>query len=852
VKQNRSEGSAKTDAIFATTARSRLRRLTLLARAALLIERLTRALSPAAIVTGLFVAVSWTGLWLGANGLARFAGTAVFLGLLLAALTPLRRFSIPSAADARAALDAQSAEAPAATLADALANEGDPQTLGLWRLHLRRAEKNAANLQPVRPAPKLWIMDRYAVGGLAVLALCASAFMAGPEKYARIAAAFDWRRNAAENAPYRIDAWIDPPTYTGKPPIVLPLTSSSTMAPITAPIGSTVIIRAVGDADLRVAIEGGVKAAAPEPGATPNQRRFVLQGDGSLRISRGDKEVGAFSLRSLPDAPPTITPLGSPQPNLRGSFTLAYRIDDDYGARDAQVSVAQPLADGLAPEGHALVEPPKGALELAAAPGGLGEARSTLDWSDSPYAGARVDLNLRVRDEGGNEGQALVKGFMLPQKNLANPLARALAEQRRLLSLDSGQRDKVLTAIDALMIAPEVFTPTMSVYLGLRFAHASLRRARSDADLIAVADFLWEMALHIEEGDAPQAERDLRAAQKALREALSRGASPEEIERLTQQLQKALDAFLAELEKNSTQKARSGESETGDSQTVTPKDLKSMLDQLSDAAKNGDKEAAMELLDRMQEMLENLRSAEKSRDSGQAARNRKAMRDIDKLMREQQKLRDDTFAHQRGEPSESDSTPQQGGADEKNQQQGKGSPARPWSQGRQDGADRNNSAGKQGDRRALQLDHRQKQLRDQLESLQQRAAPPGGEAPKGLGEADEAMKQAEQALREGDDDGAMEAQGRALEGLRKGAGEMSAQARQGSPGDNEGQPDEKDGGMRGQNGEGPFGQASRRNNVDATAAQKARKVLEELRRRLADPNRARDELDYLERLIKPD
>ena len=45
---------------------------------------------------------------------------------------------------------------------------------------------------------------------------------------------------------------------------------------------------------------------------------------------------------------------------------------------------------------------------------------------------------------------------------------------------------------------------------------------------------------------------------------------------------------------------------------------------------------------------------------------------------------------------------------------------------------------------------------------------------------------------------------------------------------------------------------SRRNNVDATAAQKARKVLEELRRRLSDPNRGRDELDYLERLIKPD
>ncbi len=186
------------------------------------------------------------------------------------------------------------------------------------------------------------MMDRHALGGLAVLALCASAFMAGPEKYARIAAAFDWRRNAAENAPYRIDAWIDPPAYTGKPPIVLPL--ASMMAPITAPVGSTVIIRAVGDADFRVAIEGGVKAAAPEPGAAPNQRRFVLQGDGSLRISRGDKEVGAFSLRSLPDAPPTITPLGPPQANLRGSFTLAYRIEDDYGARDAQPGVRTSLS----------------------------------------------------------------------------------------------------------------------------------------------------------------------------------------------------------------------------------------------------------------------------------------------------------------------------------------------------------------------------------------------------------------------------------------------------------------------------------------------------------------------------
>ncbi len=164
---------------------SRLSRLTFLAQAALVFERLAGALAPAAIVVGFFVALSWTGIWLGAGMLIRIAGAALFVGLLVAALWRLRRFSFPSADEARAALDAEHVDAPAAALADALANQGDPQTESLWRLHLRRAEKIAARLRPLRPAPRLWALDPYAMGALAVLALCATGFLAGPEKYAR-------------------------------------------------------------------------------------------------------------------------------------------------------------------------------------------------------------------------------------------------------------------------------------------------------------------------------------------------------------------------------------------------------------------------------------------------------------------------------------------------------------------------------------------------------------------------------------------------------------------------------------------------------------------------------------------
>jgi uncharacterized protein (TIGR02302 family) len=859
VKQDPSDWREALRARLATWRQTRPRRLTLLAQGALIFERFARTVAPALIVTGFFVALSWTGLWLGAPSWLRVLGVSAFVGALVATLTRLRAFSWPSAGQARDALDAGGSDAPAAALADALANSGDPRTQGLWRLHQLRAERLAAKLRPVVPSPRLWTIDRYALGALAVLALCATGLLAGPEKYARVAAAFDWRWRPADAAPSRLDAWIDPPAYTAKPPIVLSLSGAPEDA-IAAPVGSVIVVRAANAAALRVGTQGGIEAApaAASPEAAAKEQRFTLRGDGRLSISRDSGEIAHFALRAIPDLPPRITPLGAPQINLHGSFVLAYRIEDDYGARDAQVA-ARPSAGETAPDAHPLVQPPSGSLDLPSGPGGLGEAKTTLDWSDSPYAGARVDLSLRVHDEGGNEGQAILQNFILPGRVFKNPLALALVEQRRILALDSGQKDKTLAAVDALMIAPEIFTPDPKIYLGLRFAHDSLRHARSDAELVAVVDFLWEMALQIEDGDASQAERDLRAAEKALRDALKNGAPPEQIAKLTEQLQKALDQYLKAMEAKAPKAGKPAESDTGNGQSVTPKDLKSMLDQLAEAAKNGDKDAAMEMLDRMQDMLENLRTAEQSQQSQQAAQKRRMMRDVDNLMREQQKLRDDTYSQERGNPKGLD---QQAGQ-EPNQdeaqdgqgesQQDRGAPSPGAGKGKKPGqrGQSQQGQGEQGQGEQDELGQRQGQLEEKLDALRRRAEGQG--AGKGLSDAAEAMKQAEQALRQGDDESALSAQGRALEGLRKGAAEMAQQGDENGPSDDQDQAGDKNGqGMKGQNGEGVFGRANKQNNIDATAAQKARKVLEELRRRLSDPNRAREELDYLERLIRPD
>jgi hypothetical protein len=59
----------------------------------------------------------------------------------------------------------------------------------------------------------------------------------------------------------------------------------------------------------------------------------------------------------------------------------------------------------------------------------------------------------------------------------------------------------VQVGLDSLLIAPERFTPQWGVFMGLRIAAERLRSARTDADLTEVAEWLWTMAVQIEDGD---------------------------------------------------------------------------------------------------------------------------------------------------------------------------------------------------------------------------------------------------------------------------------------------------------------------------------------------------------------
>jgi len=127
-----------------------------------------------------------------------------------------------------------------------------------------------------------------------------------------------------------------------------------------------------------------------------------------------------------------------------------------------------------------------------------------------------------------------------------------------------------------------------------------------------------------------------------------------------------------------------------------------------------------------------------------------------------------------------------------------------------------------------------------------------------LGSAGESMGEAEGSLGEGNADGAVDSQGRALEALRRGAQALANSMQQQGYGMGPGQPGNRAQG-RADQGTDPLGRPLRgRDYGDDTTVkvpgeidvQRARRILEELRRRYGESFRPQLELDYIERLLK--
>ena len=625
--------------------------------------------------------MSWLGLWLWLPPLGRAAAVVAFGLVALAAAVPFGLVRLPGAAESLRRLDRGSGlrHRPATALVDELAvTPKDPYSLALWNAHVARTLAAARAFKAGWPVPRVALRDPYALRGLILIACIATFVAAGGERWKRIAAAFDWQ-GVVLPANFRVDAWVTPPAYTGKPPIILagihpgePARAEPGRAdgPLSVPVGSTLVVRATGKLSLDISGKGGVtpvKEQARVPAGT-QEFRFKVDGTGTATLRGvGDDLTWAFNV--IPDKAPTIALTKDPEQQRRGSLLLSYRVEDDYGVTQAQATFVRKDETPAQSEGRRpLFGPPEFPLVLPQSRTRNGVGQTIKDLTNHPWAGAEVVMTLIARDEGGNEGKSEPFTLRLPERVFTKPLAQALIEQRRNLALDANARSLVITALDALATAPEKFTPDAGVYLGLRSIFWSLVRAKSDDDLREIVGRLWSMAVGLEDGNISDAQAALRNAEEALRQALERGASEQDLKQLMDQLRAAMDRYMQamqEQQKNNQQLARPLD---GNARAVRPQDLKNMLDRLENLARNGAKDAARQLLQELQQMMENLQMASPDMNGDDLGDMMPELDELGDMIQQQQELRDRTF--QQGQDRRRQQRGQQGqqGQDQQGQQ----------------------------------------------------------------------------------------------------------------------------------------------------------------------------------------
>src|SRR5579871_5703142 len=419
-----------------------------LSRAALLWERVWPALWPASGIAGLFAAAALFDLlaplpW-GLHALILSASiTAIGLSLYFG----FRDLRLPDWSEGARRLERSSrfAHRPISEANDRMAaGLGDAWAEELWNLHLAQRLAGMGRFRLALPSPGLAKRDPRALRFIVLLVLGAAIFVAGPDWSRRLWAGFN---DSAGGAAASIDAWIDPPPYTGLAPVYL--TDGMSIA---VPAGSILNLRVHGaghtpglSLDSLSDVDNGFTGSQGEYSAT-----WHVASDAHVRVRSGGRAIGDWNIVAVPDKPPTIAFAAPPGRTEHAALKLSFKAGDDYGVTSVR-AIIKPHGKHGAP---LIVD-----LPLAGASDKSISETVYRDLTDHPYAGLNVDIVLQASDGAGQTASTMPVQYVLPARVFTNPLSRALIEQRQLLATSDTKQDRsrVVRMLDALTIAPQIF-----------------------------------------------------------------------------------------------------------------------------------------------------------------------------------------------------------------------------------------------------------------------------------------------------------------------------------------------------------------------------------------------------------
>ena len=427
-------------------------------------------------------------------------------------------------------------------------------------MYKRQALEQARSLERAKPRPTLSPIDPYYLRFAVPTVLFGAAIYMAGFSFERLRSAISpsWQ-SPIRASQVSYEAWIDPPAYTGRPPIYF----KDDAAEIAVPAGSEFVARISGSKTApRPKLQQGWRSRFLTP-----KRLGVKSFEISQRIDNTatvEFRVGlsrkTFALNVTDDLPPEVEITEEPAADKRDRLTLAYGLKDDFGVETLQLEMSLILegaSEDTAFEDASIFAdiplPSSGQTSVES-------AKAAIDLSKTRYAGRKVIGRLVATDGANQTGVSEPVWFTVPDKIFVEPLAKAVAEQRTLVmagldqtyEADTQEKDKdgqdeawnsykprwntydlnlpfdrapepiqrATVLIEAITDEPAGLFKDPAVFMGLRHARSQMRYAESITELESLPEDLWRIALRAEFGVLGTALQEMREAEAALREGI--------------------------------------------------------------------------------------------------------------------------------------------------------------------------------------------------------------------------------------------------------------------------------------------------------------------------------------------
>ncbi|WP_295313763.1 TIGR02302 family protein [Roseobacter sp.] len=783
----------------------------------------------------------------------------------------LRRFRIPSGAEAMARLDSSLPDRPLQALADTQTiGADDAASSAVWRAHQARMAERAAKAQAVPADLRISARDPYALRYVAVIAFAVALIFGSIWRVGSVTEMAPGAGGLASGPVW--EGWAESPRYTGRPTIYLNDIDGGVLE---VPEGSLITMRLYGEVGA-LTLSETVSGRTDVPPASEPAQDFIVSRSGEIAINGPGGRT--WQVDVIEDMPPEIAVLGPPEASALGETTLPFEASDDYGVEAGEARFTLDLV--AVDRRYGLTVDPEPRPELIVPlPTPIAGDRSSFeenlieDFSEHPWANLPVKVSLTAFDGAEQTARTSPRAIVLPGRRFFDPLAAAVIEARRDLLWSRGNTTRIAQVLRAITWQPDDVFRSETDLLRLRRVIGQLdvhaKHGMSDEKRDRLADDLWDLALLLEEGDLADAAERMRRAQERLEEAIRNGASDEEIAELMRELRRATEDYLQQLSRQAQrQQQENGESgqqgNPENSMTMTQDDLQQMMDRIQELMEQGRMAEAQQALQELQQMMENMRVTQGQQGQGGQSPGEQAMEGLSETLREQQGLSDQAFRDLQEQFNPGAQAGESQGNEGRNGGQGQGQSHEGQSGQGQGNGDQNAQQGDpsqpgDGSDPGASIADRQQALRDELRrqqgSLPGAGTPEGDAARDALDRAGRAMEGAEDALRQDDLAEAIDEQGRAMEALREGMrslAEMMNEDQQQQPGqgaqDSDRRADNRD----------PLGREAGNSGADGDdgplalnddAYGRARDLLDEIRRRSGEVARPEVERDYLRRLL---